>query len=76
MTSLAARALKPSDQTTAKVSRSWCERALQIAEQGLDDDGKPIQGASVCARARSVGLYNLGMLAEVRPPWHSVMHSS
>jgi len=73
MTTISSHAAHPKTPQSIKVSKSWSLRSLQLAEQALGssdpqagNDDTPLEVAlGVCKRARSVGLYNLGMLAEV-----------
>jgi hypothetical protein len=69
MTTISSHALHPRTAQTINVARSWSLRALQIADQALSS--APASNPDVdlacamCYRARSVGLYNMGMLSEV-----------
>ena len=64
MTTISSHALQPRTQQALKASRSWSLRSLQIAERSLNEGYG--DATSVCAKARSVAMHNLGMLAEVR----------
>ena len=76
MTTLSANLARPQTADSNRIARSWSLKALQTADhamraagQGgaaeLDTPGEE-GGVKVCMQARSVGSYNLGMLAEVR----------
>lgn len=65
MTTISSHALQPPSERAIKASRSWSVRSLELAEQALNDN-KSDPATAICARAKNIGLYNLGMLAEVR----------
>lgn len=67
MTTISSHALQPRTEQAIKASKSWSLRSLQIAQQALKENGDQVtDGASAtCARAKTVGLQNMGMLAEV-----------
>lgn len=76
MTNISAYALEPPAKDAegkahqSRVSQSWSKKSLQIVEDVKQregwSDGVPRDNTQlVCARAKSVAQYNLGMLAEV-----------
>ncbi|WWC68798.1 uncharacterized protein I206_102733 [Kwoniella pini CBS 10737] len=77
MTTISSYALKqstppPGSAKSIKVSKSWSLRSLQLSEEALRESesenykDSPLASAiAICQRARGVGLYNLGMLAEM-----------
>lgn len=65
MTTISSHALHPPSPKSINVASSWSLKALQIADQGLTNADKTDPACRLCGRAKSVGLYNLGMLAEV-----------
>lgn len=65
MTTISSHALQPPSERAVKASRSWSIRSLELAEQALNEN-KSDPATAICARAKNIGLYNLGMLAEVR----------
>lgn len=68
MTSISSYAAHDGSPRAIKVGKSWSLRAMQIVEQAILDNGGNFDGpAANCVRAQGVGLYNLGMLAEVGP---------
>ncbi|KAK4686058.1 hypothetical protein P7C73_g4073, partial [Tremellales sp. Uapishka_1] len=62
MTTISSHALQPRTSQAIKSAKSWSLQALQIADQALSEVSTP---DAICQRAKSVGLYNLGMLAEL-----------
>ena len=72
---------RPQTADSIRIARSWSLKALQTADSALraagsgtvpgigagDLDSDKSGGIKVCMQARSVGSYNLGMLAEVSP---------
>jgi tellurite resistance protein len=77
MTTISSHALHPRTEQAIKASKSWSLRSLQIAQQALKENGDQITDAAsaTCARARTVGLQNLGMLAEVSTSQRSIHFS-
>ncbi|WVQ62765.1 uncharacterized protein L199_000913 [Kwoniella botswanensis] len=77
MTTISSHALKQSSPQinagkSIKISKSWSLRSLQLSEEALRDSesenykDSPYEASiAICSRAKSVGLYNLGMLAEM-----------
>jgi tellurite resistance protein len=68
MTTISSHALQSSRSEQAiKASKSWSLRSLQIAQQALKENGDQVtdSASATCARAKTVGLQNMGMLAEV-----------
>ncbi|WRT65529.1 uncharacterized protein IL334_002474 [Kwoniella shivajii] len=77
MTTISSHALRQSapgvdSAKSIKISKSWSLRSLQLSEEALhESEGEnykdsPLEAAiAVCSRAKGVGLYNLGMLAEM-----------
>ncbi|WVW79961.1 hypothetical protein I302_101934 [Kwoniella bestiolae CBS 10118] len=77
MTTISSHALKQSStqKDTAKsikISKSWSLRSLQLSEEALRESeaenykDSPYEASiAICSRAKSVGLYNMGMLAEM-----------
>nr|XP_018264536.1 uncharacterized protein I303_02706 [Kwoniella dejecticola CBS 10117]OBR86694.1 hypothetical protein I303_02706 [Kwoniella dejecticola CBS 10117] len=77
MTTISSYALKqktppPGSAKSIKISKSWSLRSLQLSEEALreseseDYKDSPLASAiAICQRARGVGLYNMGMLAEM-----------
>ncbi|WWD08851.1 hypothetical protein V865_006965 [Kwoniella europaea PYCC6329] len=77
MTTISSHALKQSSPQinaakSIKISKSWSLRSLQLSEEALQDSesenykDSPYEASiAICSRAKSVGLYNLGMLAEM-----------
>lgn len=68
MTTISSYALRSQSPQAVKTSQSWSLRSLQIADQALKDGSGPViddPARVVCGRAKSMGSYNLGMLAEV-----------
>jgi len=67
MTSISTYALEPPSSKQIKASRSWSLRALQVANDALEEGGgNPADEAmNSCLRAKAIGQYNLGILAEV-----------
>ena len=63
MTTVSSHALQPGGEKAIKVARSWSLRALQAADSALKE-GSGREGG-ICEQAKVVGLYNLGMMAEV-----------
>lgn len=81
MTSISSHALEPRTEKAVKASRSWSLRALQIIDGAAKDAGwetgsAPADAAAaVCANAKSVAQYNLGMLAEIeKQPAEAARH--
>lgn len=76
MTNISAYAIEPRAQDAAgkkrqtDISKSWSQRALQLVDEAKQKegwkDGAPRDNTQLlCARAKSVAQYNLGMLAEM-----------
>jgi len=67
MTTISSHALQPRTEQAIKASKSWSLRSLQIAQQALKENGDQVTdtASATCARAKTVGLQNLGMIAEV-----------
>lgn len=67
MTTISSHALQSRTEQAIKTSKSWSLRSLQIAQQALKENGDQVtdSASATCARAKTVGLQNLGMLAEV-----------
>lgn len=72
MTTLSSHLARPQTSDSSRIAKSWSLRALQIADGAMKDASRDSSlsegdrnGLTVCARAKSVGAYNLGMMAEV-----------
>ena len=68
MSNLAGYASQPGTPDARKVSRSWALRSIQLAKEAAKDAEGSKDGSvatPLCGRAMTVGLYNMGMLAEV-----------
>ena len=70
MTTISSHALRSDSPQAVSTSRSWSLRSLVDADRALKDAGGSTHddpAIVVCGRAKSMGSYNLGMLAEVSP---------
>jgi hypothetical protein len=71
MTTVSSHALEPRTPQAVRASRSWSLQSLQFIDSaaeaaGWKDGSAPGDtAAAVCAQARSVANYNLGMLDEM-----------
>ena len=78
MTAISSHALQPRTEQAIKASKTWSLRALQIAQQALKENGDQVTDAAsaTCARAKTVGFQNMGMLAEAsREPSRLLLHA-
>jgi hypothetical protein len=59
--------LNPPSSNNVKASKAWSLRALQLADQALNETIPDEKVQVTCERARIVTEFNLGMLSEVSP---------
>lgn len=57
--------LNPPSSNNIKASKAWSLRALQLADQALNETIPDEKVQATCERARIVTEFNLGMLSEV-----------
>lgn len=57
--------LNPPSSNNIKASKAWSLRALQLADQALNETIPDDKIQATCERARIVTEFNLGMLSEV-----------
>ncbi|WWC87698.1 uncharacterized protein L201_002590 [Kwoniella dendrophila CBS 6074] len=86
MTTISSHALKqssppPGSAKSIKISKSWSLRSLQLSEEALRETeaenykDSPLEASiAICSRAKGVGLYNLGMLAEMEDDLPSALN--
>jgi hypothetical protein len=65
MNSLSSSMLNPPSSNNIKASKAWSLRALQLADQALNETIPDEKVQATCERARIVTEFNLGMLSEV-----------
>ena len=63
--SLSSSMLNPPSSNNIKASKAWSLRALQLADQALNETIPDEKVQATCERARIVTEFNLGMLSEV-----------
>lgn len=71
--SLSSSMLNPPSSNNIKASKAWSLRALQLADQALNETIPDEKVQATCERARIVTEFNLGMLSEVsREGWEGI----